>query len=187
MRLGFLRLSEAMADINMVCDAKDEVKEMEEEMAAAEDETKKDEKKDDEVAAAEDETKNDEKKDDEVNEIVKQWSSCVWWMKACSAHLSNIEKRLMEAEYLGHEVVRQITMLLTSFSPAPRGDWGWLWRQALDIGVRTMRQLVKSYLRHEAKDEFMARAYKMVRLFFEEGWRRALMGCKNNMMRPAGP
>ena len=117
----------------------------------------------------------------------KKWSSLAWWMKACSAHLSNIEKRLMEQEYLGHEVVRQITMLLTTFSPYPRGDWGWLLRQALDIGVRTMRQLVKYYLRDEQKDDFMARAYMLVRLFFEEGWRRVLLGCETNMMRPAGP
>ena len=122
-----------------------------------------------------------------MKEIVKQWSTCVWWMKACSARLSNIEKRLMEAEYLGHEAVRPITMLLTCFSTAPRGDWGWLLRQALDIGVRTMRQLVKCYLRDEQKDDFMARAYMLVSLFFEEGWRRALLGCETNMMRPAGP
>ena len=41
------------------------------------------------------------------------------WMRQCSKHLSHIEKRLMEGEYLGHEVVRQVGQLLEQFSPPP--------------------------------------------------------------------
>ena len=74
------------------------------------------------------------------------------WMCQCSKHLSNIETRMMEGEFLGHEVVRQIGLLLTSFTPPPMGDWGWLLRQAQDIGVRTMRQLVRYYLRERERE-----------------------------------
>ena len=88
------------------------------------------------------------------------------WMQQCSRHLSHIEKRLMEADYLGHEVVRQIGILLEAFSPPPRGDWGWLLRQALDIAVRTLRQIVRYYLRDgEKKEEFVGKAILLVRLF----------------------
>ena len=45
-------------------------------------------------------------------------------MKQCSKYLSHIEARLMENEYLGHEVVRQVSQLIYGFSPAPFGDWG---------------------------------------------------------------
>ena len=45
-------------------------------------------------------------------------------MKQCSKHLSNIELRLMESEFLGHEVVRQITILLTTISPPPLVEIG---------------------------------------------------------------
>ena len=58
---------------------------------------------------------------------VKEWGSYRMetggWMQQCSKHLSNMEKRMMEGEFLGHEVVRQIGMLLTSFSP-PDGGLG---------------------------------------------------------------
>ena len=56
----------------------------------------------------------------------------------------------------------------------------------MDIAVRTMRQLVKYYLRDgEKKEEFVGKAILLVRLFFEEGWRRAVLGCEGKLMRSA--
>ena len=46
-----------------------------------------------------------------------------FWMR-WSKHLSHIEARLMEGEYLGHDVARQIIMPLLAAVPYPRGDWG---------------------------------------------------------------
>ena len=112
--------------------------------------------------------------------------AAVGWMRQCSKHLSHIEARLMEGEYLGHEVVRQIGILLQTFSPPPRGEWGWLLRQALDVAVRTTRQLARYYLRNgEEKSEFMTKAVLVVRLFFEEAWHRAVLGSKGKLMRSA--
>ena len=39
------------------------------------------------------------------------------WLEQCSKHLHHIEGRLMEAEFMGHEVVRQIRNLLDTMSP----------------------------------------------------------------------
>ena len=52
----------------------------------------------------------------------KEWG-LVRWMEQCSKHLSHLEVRMMESEFLGHEVVRQITNLLLTFSPL-RGGLG---------------------------------------------------------------
>ena len=46
------------------------------------------------------------------------------WMKQCSKHLSHMEHRMMEGEFLGHEVVRQIQILMTTFFAAPQGGLG---------------------------------------------------------------
>ena len=43
------------------------------------------------------------------------------WLEQCSKHLRHIEGRLMEAEFMGHEVVRQVMILLDTFSPHPGG------------------------------------------------------------------
>ena len=43
----------------------------------------------------------------------------VMWMRQCSKHLTHIESRLMESEFLGHEVMRQVGMLIEQFSPPP--------------------------------------------------------------------
>ena len=48
----------------------------------------------------------------------------VAWLEQCSKHLHHIEGRLMEAEFMGHEVVRQIGILLDTMSPPPRGGLG---------------------------------------------------------------
>ena len=47
----------------------------------------------------------------------------VQWMRQCSKHLVHIEERLMRGNFMGHEVMRQICIMLDSFTPPPRGDW----------------------------------------------------------------
>ena len=81
-------------------------------------------------------------------------------MKQCSKHLCHIEGRLMETEFLGHEVVRQVGMLIDGFRPVPYGDWGWFMRSAQDIAVRTLRHLVRIYRKgNETMDGFLMRAF----------------------------
>ena len=53
----------------------------------------------------------------------KEWG-LVRWMEQCSKHLSHLEVRMMESDYLGHEVVRQITNLLLTFSTPSGGGIG---------------------------------------------------------------
>ena len=53
----------------------------------------------------------------------KEWG-LVRWMEQCSKHLSHLEVRMMESEFLGHEVVRQIGNLLLTFPPPPGGGLG---------------------------------------------------------------
>ena len=96
----------------------------------------------------------------------------VSWLRQCSSHLSHPEKRTMAARFLGHEVVRTVSMQFESFSPPPRGDWGWLLRKVLDIGVKTLRQLVRCYYKGlENMSDFLVRANHLVRLFlfFHQG------------------
>ena len=91
------------------------------------------------------------------------------WQRQCSKHLSHIERRTMESEFLGHEVVRMFLELIMSFSPSPCGDWGWLLRKSHDIMVRAQRQLMTLY------NEDSVNCMKLVRLYFEEAFARALM------------
>ena len=107
-------------------------------------------------------------------------------MKQCSKHLSHIETRMMEESFMGHEVVRQISTHIEAFSPPPRGDWGWLFRKCTDIGVRTLRQLVKCYHRGpEDVSSFLQRAMHLVSLYFEEAFRRTLMGAEGSLRKSA--
>ena len=64
------------------------------------------------------------------------------WAKMCSQHLSFLERRKMESQFLGHEVVRQMNEIWSQFRPPPRGDWTWLLRKAQDFGVRALRAIV---------------------------------------------
>ena len=106
------------------------------------------------------------------------------WLRQCSKHLGRIEHRLMEGDFLGHEVVRQICILLEAFNP--KGDWGWLLRRALDIAVRTVRQMTTYYMRTgEEESAFMRKAILVMRLFFEEGWHRTLLGSEGKLMKSA--
>ena len=113
---------------------------------------------------------------------MRQWrkemqeGASVGWMRQCSKHLSHIEGRMMEEGYMGHEVVRQIMILLDSFCPAPFGDWGWMLRKSQDIAVKTVRQLVLVYGAHEGDlAQFLLQANKLVRLYIEEAFHRCLL------------
>ena len=150
------------------------------------------EKKDENQGEASDEEKNDDEKKAAKKKWYGAWQSeDDWkfpmnWMKQCSKHLSHIETRLMESEYLSHEVVRQLMQLILGCSPPPRGDFGWLLRKCTDIGVRHLRQLVRYYLRSGQELKTFAKgAMQVVRLLFEEAWHRCLRGAKEPMMRSA--
>jgi hypothetical protein len=91
----------------------------------------------------------------------------------------------METEYLGHEVVRQLGTLIDNFKPAPYGDWGWFMRKAQDIAVRTLRHLVKVYLKNESTDAFLLRAVELFRLYLEEAFHRCLLGCEKPVRKAA--
>ena len=85
-----------------------------------------------------------DKKDEEKKG--EAWGSDDWdfnWTKQCSKHLLHIEGRLMESEYLAHEVVRQVQIIFHKWVPPPRGHWGSLLRPCTDISVRTVRQLCR--------------------------------------------
>ena len=115
-------------------------------------------------------------------DVDEYWEASFDWMEVCSKHLHNIEGRLMESEYLAHEVVRQIMSLITTWIPAPRGDWGWLLRRCTDIGVRQLRQLTRYYMRSgEELKSFAMQAVTLVRLFFEEAFHRCLVGARWGM------
>jgi hypothetical protein len=110
----------------------------------------------------------------------------VGWMRQCSKHLSHMETRMMAEAFMGHEVVRQIAIHMERFSPPPRGDWGWMLRKCTDIGVRTLRQLVKVYHRGtEDMRAFLERAMQLVRLYFEEAFHRTLMGAEGSLRKSA--
>ena len=106
------------------------------------------------------------------------------WLEQISKHLHHIEGRLMEAEFLGHEVVRQFGNLLEVVVPPPQGDWGYFPRRAQDIAVRTLRQLIAKYgHRGEPLGEFEVRAMHIVRLYMEEAVHRHLLSARGANVR----
>ena len=112
-----------------------------------------------------------------------QLKETVEWMRQCSKHLHHIEMRAMEGELLGHEVVRQMMQFWCSFVPGPLGDWGWMLRKGLDISVRSLRFLVRTYAHAgmaEPMGRFVLRASDIVRLYFEESFVRALGSLEGN-------
>ena len=114
-------------------------------------------------------------------------STAEGWLEQISKHLHHIEGRLMEEGFLGHEVVRQIGILLEGFSPPPRGEFGWLLRRTQDIGTCTLRQLISKYgqVGHEAIGAFEVRAMHVVRLYVEEAVHRQLLSYENDMHKAA--
>ena len=118
----------------------------------------------------------------EEMEEADEWS----WMRQCSKHLSHMEVRMMEEGYLGHEVVRQAMNKLDEFTPPPKGDWGYIMRHLHDIGVRSMRQLVKTYAvgyDQEKLQAFQMRAIHIVRLYLEEALTRSVAGAEDPMRK----
>jgi len=118
-------------------------------------------------------------------QLVPNEEPSVMWMRQCSKHLAHIEGRLMENEYFGHEVVRQVGMAIESFRPSPYGDWGWMMRKCQDIAVRTLRHLVRIYHKQESIEIFLMRAVNFVRLYFEEAFHRCLLGCGTSLRKAA--
>ena len=112
---------------------------------------------------------------DVAMQVVAEVPAEVQWMQQCSKHLHYIEKRMMENEFLGHEVVRQSGIVIDAFRPPPYGDWGWFLRSSQDISVRTLRHLVRTYHKgHETMDGFLMRAVELVRLYMR---RRSTAAC----------
>ena len=125
-----------------------------------------------------------DEKQGEQKDILRQCSLAAGWAKQCSKHLVFIEKRLMESEFLGHEVVRQLMSLMASWDP--RGDWGWLLRSSQDIAVRTLRQLQRLYGQTlEEGKIFENEAMHLVRLYLEESYHRTLLTYEDPPMRAA--
>ena len=91
----------------------------------------------------------------------------------------------MQNSFLGHEVVRQILIVLQGFSPAPRGDWGWFLRKITDICVKAMRHLVVTYYRNPQLRTSMDRAQTLVRLYVEEAFHRVLYHTDSPILRQA--
>ena len=81
------------------------------------------------------------------------------WMEQCSKHLSNMERRMMDNEVMGHEMVRQMQEIWNTCSPPPKGDWGWIFRKTLEYCVRALRILLKIYRGevHEGLVDFTAK------------------------------
>ena len=105
------------------------------------------------------------------------------WTRMCSKHLYHIEHRLMESQFLGHEVVRQMGEIWNRMIASFWVDLGWGMRKALDIGVRALRTLVY-YNGCDAFNEttaaFHVRAIKLVRLYYEESFVRSLYEARGN-------
>ena len=97
------------------------------------------------------------------------------WLEQVSKHLHFIEGRLMAAEFLPFEVVRQFGQKIEEFRPRG-GDWGWLLRSVQDISVRVVRQMARTYYKGEGEGlvDFEKQAYVVVRLLLEEALRRTL-------------
>ena len=89
---------------------------------------------------------------------------------------------MMETEFMGHEVVRQIMNLTSTWSP--HGDWGWLMRKSQDIAVRTLRQLRRLYKGPE-DEKFEEKAMNVVRLYIEESFHRSLLCYEKAELRAA--
>ena len=70
----------------------------------------------------------------------------------------------MTSTFMGHEVVRRVMQTLDSFTPPPRGGWGWMLRTRIDIGVAAMRAILGCYYTSGDLRTFMAHALRLVRL-----------------------
>ena len=91
----------------------------------------------------------------------------------------------MEEAFFGHEVVRQLCIQIEAFSLPIRVDWDFMIRKCTDIGVRTLRQLVKVYFKGGESMNFLERAVQLVRLYFEEAFHRCLLGAEGSLRKCA--
>lgn len=69
----------------------------------------------------------------EVDATAAQWgwrwtegyvAVTVTWLRQISKHLCHVEGRIMKDSILGHEVVRQVVILIDKFCRLPCGGWG---------------------------------------------------------------
>ena len=115
---------------------------------------------------------------------------CAEWAEQCSKHLHHLENRAMAQEYLGHELIRQLQAWFRSYTPPPRGDWGWVMRGGHDLATKQRRQLVRYYggmrAQSESGDDFSVRMNKVVTLYFEEAWHRCMLGAEGEDEREVG-
>ena len=74
---------------------------------------------------------------------------------------------------LAHETMRQLMQILTTFDP--RGNIGWIVRQARDELSLTVRSFIASYGGGNA-EACAASTWKAMRYIVEEAVRRVLMG-----------
>ena len=61
---------------------------------------------------------NVEKKEATMSDLLCSMRSSVEWTKQCISHLSHIERRAMESQFLGREVMRMFIALITHCFPA---------------------------------------------------------------------
>ena len=118
---------------------------------------------------------------------VKGMAKLSGWAEQCSKHLSHIEQRSMYSDVLGHEMVRQLCIVIDGFVPPPRGDWGYLLRKVRNLCTIGVRQLIKYYYNgtHERIESFMMRAMFVMHLYVEESFHRCLKAAKSPVRRRA--
>ena len=114
--------------------------------------------------------------------VFRATKRAAYWAEQCSKHLVHVENRMMETEFMGHEVVRQIMGLMATWSP--HGEFGWLMRKSQDIAVRTLRQLRRLYKGPE-EENFEEKAMNVVRLYIEESFHRTLLCYEKAELRAA--
>ena len=84
-------------------------------------------------------------------------------------------------------IMRKTYQDIDGFRPYPRGDPGWLLRTFQDRAVKYMRVLIAHYWHLFAENvaNFVKRALSLVRLLYEEGFRRCLLAAKDAMRKRA--
>ena len=99
------------------------------------------------------------------------------WAEQTSLHCHRIEMRMMQTNYLAHDVVREISALLVDFCPCAL-------RRVEDHIVLFVRSLFRSWSCIEGGD-IVRNAYRMSRLLVEESVRRGLVGMESEELREA--
>ena len=92
---------------------------------------------------------------------------------------------LFQGSYLGSEVVEVLMWKIRKFTPPPQGNWGWLLRTCTDIGLLTLRQLLRTYFKEGDQRAFTRMALDVVRLYLEEAFRRVLVRTRDPLRKAA--